>query len=100
MPIDTLEARLSAQYCQPGPARWLVVLYTDEAGNVGGYRAGMAIMDSPIGFFRADGTPLGSFHIFAPPEENAKAQVAIDALRASFPRERPFVCPPTSAATR
>jgi hypothetical protein len=92
--MPSLQERLAAQYCQPGPGRWIVVLYVDDAGNVGGYRAGLAIMDSPIGFFRADGTPLGSFHIFAPPEENAASKAAIDELKARFPNERAFECPP------
>jgi hypothetical protein len=97
MQADTLEARLAAQYCQPGTARWIVVLYTDDAGNVGGYRAGLAIMDSPIVFYGADGTALGSFHIFAPPDENARSKAAIDALKERFPNERPLACPPSSA---
>jgi hypothetical protein len=96
-PRDTVEARLRAQYGQPGPARWIVVLYVNADGEVGGYRAGMAIMDSPVSFFDADGTLIGVFHIFAPAGENAKYQRTIDALVASYPIEQPFDVGPTTS---
>jgi hypothetical protein len=83
--------RLHAQYGVPGPARWIVVLFVDEAGNVGGYRAGLAIMDSPLSYFDAAGTPLGTFHIFGTPEENAAAHAALAALQTRFPIERLLV---------
>ena len=82
--------RLRAQYGEPGPARWIVVLFVDEAGQVGGYRAGLAIMDSPISYFDADGNLLGTFHIFGPPAENDAAQAARARLQASYPIERPL----------
>jgi hypothetical protein len=94
---DTLAARLRAQYGQPGPAHWLVVLYVNAAGDVGGYRAGVAILDSPISYFHADGTSIGMFHIFAPEGENAKYQPAIDALTARYPIEQPFDVGPVPA---
>ena len=85
-----LATRLRPQYGRPGP-QWIVAVFVNEAGEVGGYRAGMAIMDSPISYFRADGTPLGVFHIFGDSEENAAAQAALDTLRVSYPIERPLV---------
>jgi hypothetical protein len=91
-PHATLEARLASQYCKEAPAPWIVVVYTDDQGIVGGYRAGMALMDSPVSYFRADGTPVGIFHVFADPAENAKHKPAIDELHARFPHERPFTC--------
>ena len=84
-----LAPRLRAQYAS-GPARWIVVLFVNDAGEVAWYRVGMAIMDSPIAYYRADGTPLGVFHIFGDPAENARAQTALDELRATYPIERPF----------
>ena len=88
MPSE-LEQRLIAQY-RNGPGRWIVVLYVDERGTIGGYRAGMAIMDSPIAYYSADGTTIGVFHIFAPPGENEKYAAAIAELKQRFPIERPL----------
>lgn len=85
-----LVPRLRAQYGQPGPARWIVVLYVNDAGEVGGYRAGMAIMDSPISYFDADSNVLGVFHIFGPAAENEKANAALAKLQARYPIERPL----------
>jgi len=82
--------RLRAQYGQPGPAPWIVVLFVDGGGAVGGYRAGMAILDSPISYFDATGALLGTFHIFGPPEENAAAEAALAELKARYPIERPL----------
>lgn len=85
----TLEERLVAQYGVPGPAPWIVVLLLAESGEIGGYRAGLAILDSPVDYFLADGTHVGRFHVFSP-EENAKDEAAIADLRRRFPGERPF----------
>lgn len=84
-----LEDRLRAQYGTPGPASWIVVLLCDASGEVGGYRAGLAITDSPIAFYRADGSFVGTFHAFSP-EENVEHAPAIEELRRLFPYERPF----------
>ena len=82
--------RLRAQYGVPGPARWIVALYVDESGAVGGYRAGMAILDGPVSYFAADGKALGTFHIFGDPDENASAQAALARLLERYPIERPL----------
>ena len=80
--------RLRAHYGAPAPARWIIVLFVDAVGNVGGYRAGLAIMDSPISYFDAEGGLLGTFHIFGPPEDNATAQAALAELQSRYPIER------------
>ena len=91
MTESEIAPRLRSQYGVPGPAPWIVVLFVDEAGNVGGYRAGLAIMDSPISYFDVGGALLGTFHIFGSPEDNTAAQAALSALKTRFPIERPLV---------
>lgn len=90
MTESEIVSRLRAQYGAPGPTRWIVVLFVDEAGNVGGYRAGMAIMDSPISYFDAAGALVGTFHIFGPAADNDAANAALERIRAGFPIERPL----------
>ena len=79
--------------CRDRPPPILHV-FASETGEVGGYSVSAPIMDSPVTYYRPDGQPVGSFHIFATAEENAAARPIIDALSLRFPVQQTVVCPP------
>lgn len=79
-------ARVLETYGSGPPCR--IFELCDATGAVGGYVVTGLVMDGPVTYLDANGSWLGTFHIFSDPQKTEVAAGAIDALTKAFPNQR------------